>query len=97
VVTGAVTDAAGGGGELERLRREAAELRALARELSATLAQAVAALPLDAALALARGEGAGSEPPLGLEHWTESIEVTRADVAPEMNLLWKRLSPRETA
>jgi len=91
------TDAAGGAGELERLRKEAAELRALARQLSATLARAVAALPPGAALALAKGEGAGPGPPLVLEHWTETIEMTRADVASEMDLLWKRLPPRETA
>jgi hypothetical protein len=83
--------------ELERLRTEAAELRSLARELSAALARAAAALPLDAALALARGEDAGADPPLALENWHETIEMTRADVATEMALLWKRLPPRENA
>ena len=41
--------------ELERLRKEAAELRALVRELSAREAASLRALPLEAALALARG------------------------------------------
>lgn len=83
--------------ELERLRREAAELRDLVRELSAALARAAAALPLDAALSLARGGDAGSDPPLRLEDWHETIEITRANVADEMELLWKRLPPRESA
>ncbi len=82
--------------ELESLRKEAAELRALARELSARLAGAVAALPLDAALALARGTGAGADAPFRLESWRETIEVTPADVRAEMDLLWKRLPPRES-
>jgi hypothetical protein len=83
--------------ELERLRKEAAELRVLARDLSARLAAVVAALPLETALALARGGEAGPEPPLAFENWNETIEMTRADVASEMALLWKRLPPRETA
>ena len=84
-------------GELERLRREAAELRALVRELSARQAAAVSALPLEVALALAKGGEAGLEPPFRLEHWNETIEMTRADVASEMALLWRRLPPRESA
>jgi anti-sigma factor ChrR (cupin superfamily) len=84
-------------GELERLRKEAAELRALVRELSARQAAAVSALPLDAALALAKGGEAGLEPPFRLEHGNETIEMSRADVASEMALLWRRLPPRETA
>lgn len=83
--------------ELERLRKEAAELRALVRELSARQAAAVSALPLEAALALAKGGEAGLEQPFRLEHWSETIEMTRADVAPELALLWKRLPPRENA
>lgn len=83
-------------GEMERLRREAAELRALVRELSARQAAAVSALPLEVALALAKGGEAGLEPPFRLEHWNETIEMTRADVASEMALLWKRLPPRES-
>ncbi len=88
-----VSDAA----ETDRLRREAAELRALVRELSARLATAVADLPLDAALALAKGGHAGPESPFRLEHWDETTAMTRAEVAPEMTLLWKRLPPRESA
>ena len=84
-------------GEADRLRNEAAELRALVRELSARLAAAVAALPLEAALALAEGGDAVPEPPFRLEHWDETIAMTRAEVAPEMALLWKRLPPRESA
>ena len=84
-------------GELERLRREAAELRALVRELSARQAAAVSALPLEAALALAKGGEAGLEPPFHLENWNETIEMTRADVASEMALLWRRLPPRANA
>jgi len=84
-------------GELERLRREAAELRALVRELSARQAAAVSALPLEAALALAKGGEAGLDPPFRLEHWNETIEMTRADVASEMALLWRRLPPRANA
>jgi hypothetical protein len=83
--------------ELERLRKEAAALRDLVRELSAALARTVTALPPHAALALAKGGDAGLEPPFRLEHWNETIEMTRADVAPEMELLWKRLPPRESA
>jgi hypothetical protein len=83
--------------ERERLRREAADLRALVRALSARLAAAVADLPLDAALALAKGGDAGPEAPFRLEHWHETIAMTRAEVAPEMALLWKRLPPRESA
>lgn len=83
--------------ELERLQKEAAELRALVRELSAALVGAAAALPPEAALALGRGGDTGAEPPFQLEHWNETIEMTRADVAPELALLWKRLPPREGA
>ena len=83
--------------ELERLRREGAELRDLVRELSATLVRAAAALPPEAALALGRGDDADAEPPFGLENWDESIEMTRADVATELELLWKHLPPRESA
>ncbi len=83
--------------ELERLMKEAAELRALVRELSARQAAAVSALPLEAALALAKGGEAGLEPPFALENWNETIEMTPADVASEMALLWKRLPPRENA
>lgn len=86
------TDAA----EIERLRREAAELRALARELSARLSSAVAALPLDAALALARGGEAAGTDAFHLENWNETIEITPADVRAELELLWKRLPPRES-
>jgi hypothetical protein len=84
-------------GEAERLRKEAAELRALVRALSARLAAAVAALPLDPALALAAGAEAGDGAPFRLEHWNETIEMTRGDVASEMALLWRRLPPRENA
>lgn len=83
--------------ELERLRKEAAELRALVRELSARQAAAVATLPLAAALALAKGGDAGAEAPYPLEPWNETIEMTRSDVAPEMALLWRRLPAREGA
>ncbi|MGA7989839.1 MAG: hypothetical protein WCC53_00240 [Thermoanaerobaculia bacterium] len=83
--------------ELERLRKEAVELRALVRVLSATLARAAAALPPEAMLTLARGGEAGLDPPFGLEHWKETAEVTRADVAAEIALLWRRLPPRETS
>lgn len=83
--------------EIERLRREAAELRDLVRELSAALARAAAVLPPDIALALAEGREAGLDPPLGLEGWRETIETTRADVAAEMELLWRRLPPRESS
>jgi hypothetical protein len=83
--------------ELERLRKEAAGLRTLVRELSARQAAAVATLPLPAALALAKGDDAGAERPYPLEPWNETIEMTRADVAPEMALLWRRLPPREGA
>jgi hypothetical protein len=84
-------------GELERLRKEAAELRALVRGLSARQAAAVATLPLAAALALAKGGDAGADAPYPLEPWNETIEMTRADVAPEMALLWRRLPAREGA
>jgi hypothetical protein len=83
--------------ELERLWKEAAELRDLVRALSAALARAAAALPPEAALALARGGDAGAEPPFRLEGWNETIEMTRADVASEMALLWRRLPPRKNA
>ena len=82
--------------ELERLRAEAADLCALVRELSVRQAAAVSALPLDAALALARGGDADPEPPFRLEHWQETVEMTRTDVASEMALLWRRLPPRES-
>ena len=84
-------------GELERLRKEAAELRALVREMSARQAAAVSMLPLSAALALAKGGDAGADAPYPLEPWNETIEMTRADVAPEMALLWRRLPAREDA
>jgi len=83
--------------ELERLRAEAVELRDLVRALSAALARVAAVLPPEAALALARGGDAGAAPPFRLEHWDETAETTRADVAPELALLWKRLPPRENA
>lgn len=83
--------------EIERLRKEAAELRALVRVLSARQAAAVATLPLSAALALARGGDAGAEAPYPLDPWNETIEMTRSDVAPEMALLWRRLPAREDA
>jgi hypothetical protein len=83
--------------ELERLRKEAADLRALVRELSARQAAAVAALPLEAALALAKGGDAGADAPYPLGHWNETIEMTRANVAPDLALLWRRLPPREGA
>lgn len=83
--------------ELLRLRKEAAGLRDLVRELSAALVRATAALPLEAALAAARGGDVEPDPPLKLENWEETIEMTRADVATEMELLWKRLPPRESA
>jgi hypothetical protein len=83
--------------ELERLRLEAAGLRDLVRALSVALVRAAATLPPEAALALARGADASAEPPFQLEHWNESVEMTRADVAPELALLWKRLPPRENA
>jgi hypothetical protein len=80
------------------LEREVLELRALVRALSGRLAALVAVLPRDAALVLARGdaEGAGGAP-LRLTGWRETIEVTRSDIASEMDLLWKRLPPRESA
>jgi anti-sigma factor ChrR (cupin superfamily) len=83
--------------ELERLRQEVAELRALVRTLSTQLAAAVSALPLDAALALARGGAAGTRPPFRLENWHETIEMTRADLLADLALLWQRLPPRESA
>lgn len=82
--------------EVERLRVEVAELRDLVRALSAALARAAAALPPEAALALALGGDAGAEPPFRLEGWNETAETTRADVAPEIALLWRRLPPRES-
>jgi hypothetical protein len=83
--------------ELLRLRKEAAGLRDLVRELSAALARAVSGMPLEGALAAARSGDADPDPPLNLESWRETIEMTRADVATEMDLLWKRLPPRESA
>jgi hypothetical protein len=91
-----MVDAAGESDAAE-LRRETEELRALVRELSAKLAALMAVLPLDAALALARGEETGADGPFRLTDWRETIELTRADVAAEMELLWKRLPPRESA
>jgi hypothetical protein len=88
---------AGDGSEVEKLRREAEELRALVRALSARLAALVAVLPPDAAVALARGEREEAGGPFRLTEWRETIEVTRADIAPEMELLWKRVPPRESA
>ena len=85
---------------LAPLEREVLELRALVRALSERLAAAVAVLPRDAALALARGEnaeGGAGGPPFRLTDWHETIEVTRADIAAEMDLLWKRIPPRESA
>jgi hypothetical protein len=79
------------------LEREVLELRALVRALSEKLAAAVAALPRDEALALVRGEGAEGGAPYRLTEWRETIEVTRADIAAEMDLLWKRMPPRESA
>ena len=86
-----------GDSDVEKLRRETEELRALVRELSAKLAALMSVLPLDAALALARGEDTGADGPFRLTDWRESIELTRADVAAEMQLLWKRVPPRESA
>ncbi len=83
--------------ELERLRAEAAALRELVRALSARQVAAVSALPLEPALALARGGLAGPEPRFELDGWNETIEMTPADVAPEMELLWKKIPPRESA
>ena len=88
---------AGDGSEVEKLRREAEELRALVRALSARLAALVAVLPVEAAVALARGESEEAGGPFRLTEWRETIEVTRADIAPEMELLWKRAPPRESA
>jgi hypothetical protein len=87
-------------GSLAPLEREVLELRALVRALSVRLAAAVAVLPRDAALALARGgnaEGGAGGPPFRLTEWHETIEVTRADIGAEMDLLWKRMPPRESA
>jgi hypothetical protein len=86
-----------GDSDVEKLRREAEELRALVRRLSGRLAAAMAVLPLDVALALARGEDTGADGPFRLTDWHETIEVMRADIAPEMDLLWKRVPPRESA
>jgi hypothetical protein len=87
-------------GGLAPLEREVLELRALVRALSERLAAAIAVLPRDEALALARGEnvdrGVGG-PPFRLTEWHETIEVTRADIGAEMDLLWKRMPPRESA
>jgi hypothetical protein len=88
---------AAGDPDAAKLQGELEELRALVRELSARLASLVSVLPLDAALALARGEDAAAEGPFRLADWRESIELTRADVESEMKLLWKRLPPRESA
>jgi hypothetical protein len=82
--------------ELERLRREAEELRTLVRDLSARHAAVVSALPLEAALAFAKGATL-PERNFRLENWKETSEMTPADVASEMALLWRRLPPREGA
>ena len=84
-------------GGLTPLEREVLELRALVRTLSGRLAALVAVLPQDVALALARGENAEGAAPFRLTEWHETIEVTRADIAAEMDLLWKRIPPRESA
>ncbi|HEX7614170.1 MAG TPA: hypothetical protein VF554_02725 [Thermoanaerobaculia bacterium] len=86
-----------GAPELERLQKEAEELRALVRELSARQAVTISALPLETALALARGGEASPDPAFRLEKRDETSELTRVDVASEMELLWRRLSPREGA
>lgn len=83
--------------ELERLRAETVALRALVRELSARCAATVATLPLDAALAVARGCEPGSAAPFRLDHWQESIDLARTDVPSELALLWRRLPSRESA
>ncbi len=83
--------------ELERLRNEAADMRALVRELSARQAELVALLPLEAALALATGSSADAPAAFRLESWNETITMTRADVRTEMALLWQRLPSRESA
>ena len=88
---------AAGDSDVEKLRREAEELRALVRALSARLAALVAVLPPDVAVALARGENEGAGGPFRLTEWHETIDVTHADIAPEMDLLWKRVPPRESA
>jgi len=85
------------GDELERLRKELGELRALVRELSARQVVAVSKLPFEAALALARSDEGASEAPFRPESWTETREMTPADIASEMALLWRRLPPREGA
>lgn len=86
-----------GDAEVERLRREAAELRDLVRALSSDLARAAAALPPEAALALARGGDFDDGSPLRLEGWRETTELSRADAAAEISLLWRRLARREGA
>jgi hypothetical protein len=88
---------AAGDSEVEKLRREAEELRSLVRSLSARLTALVAVLPPELARALACGESEAEGEPLRLTEWRETIEVTRADIAPEMDLLWKRVPPRESA
>ena len=85
-----------GASDAEQLRREAEELRALVRALSARLAALVAVLPADVAVALARGESEAESAPFRLTEWHETIDVTSADIAPEMELLWKRVPPRES-
>ncbi len=72
-------------------------MRDLVRELSAALGRVMKMLPPESALALARGEEADARPPLVLEGLHETVETTRADVATEMALLWKRVSPRESS
>ncbi|HMA29310.1 MAG TPA: hypothetical protein VKS23_05555 [Thermoanaerobaculia bacterium] len=88
---------AAGDSDAEKLRREAEELRALVRALSARLAALVAILPAGAAVGLAHGEREEAGAPFRLTEWRETIEVTRADIASEMDLLWKRVPPRESA
>lgn len=88
-----VTDAE----ELERLRAEAAALRALVRELSAKCAAAIATLPIDAAFAVAHGSEPGAAAPFRLDHWHESTDLARTDVHSELALLWRRLPSRENA
>ena len=84
-------------GGLTPLEREVLGLRLLARELSGRLAALVAVVPRDLAVALARGESEGEGGPFRLTEWHETIEVTRADIDAEMDMLWKRVPPPEKA
>ncbi len=79
------------------LSHEAEELRLLVRELSARLVSALALLPLEAALAVARGEDPAAKELLRLDGWRETIELTSVDVEAEMARLWKRVPRREPA